>query len=73
MRQPPIVLNLIHYMVTLNGWQRNNMRFSFKVFAISPKDKKCVAEYLFAELQEAMKFELGMRKKGYETRIERSL
>lgn len=49
------------------------MKFSFKVFAISPKNKKCVAEYLFAELQEAMKFELGMRKKGYETRIERSL
>jgi hypothetical protein len=49
------------------------MKFSFKVFAISPKNKKCVAEYLFSELQEAMKFELGMRKKGYETKIERFL
>jgi len=47
------------------------MNYSFKVFAINPKDKRCVAEYIFEQLQEAMKFELGMRKKGYETRIER--
>ena len=42
---------------------------AFKVFAY--KDDKLIAEYLFALLKEAMIFELGMRKDGYTTKVER--
>lgn len=42
---------------------------AFKVFCY--KKEKVVAEYLFAVLKEAMKFEISMRDKGYTTQIER--
>jgi len=41
----------------------------FKVIAIDPKDKRCVAEYLFDTLKSATEFQLGMFKKGYQTDI----
>ena len=42
---------------------------AFKVFCY--KEKEIVAEYLFALLKEAMKFEISMRDKGYTTEIKR--
>ena len=47
----------------------DNTEKAFKVFCY--KKDKIVAEYLFAVLKEAMKFELSMREKGYTTNIER--
>ena len=43
---------------------------SFKVLAYDEKDE-LVAEYLFAQLQEAIKFQLGMQRKGYTTTMHR--
>ena len=42
---------------------------AFKVFCY--KEKEIVAEYLFALLNEAMKFEISMRDKGYRKEIKR--
>lgn len=44
-------------------------KMAFKV--IATKENKTVAEFVFEFLKEAMKFELGMRKKGYKTDISR--
>lgn len=44
---------------------------AFKVIATKGKKNLPVAEYVFNRLKEAMKFELGMREKGYNTEIER--
>lgn len=43
---------------------------AFKVLAYDEKDK-LIAEYLFAKLKEAIKFQLGMQKKGYTTTMQR--
>lgn len=42
---------------------------AFKVLAL--QKGKVVAEYVFDQLKSAIKFELGMRKKGYTTQVER--
>lgn len=44
---------------------------AFKVVATKGKKELPVAEYLFEELKEAMKFEMGMRAKGYDTQLNR--
>lgn len=44
---------------------------AFKVTATKGKKNLPVAEYIFNRLKEAIKFELGMREKGYNTEIER--
>jgi len=44
---------------------------AFKVTATKGQKKLPVAEYVFDRLKEAIKFELGMRQKGYNTEIER--
>ena len=49
---------------------KQNNQGSFKVLAYDEKDE-LVAEYLFAKLQEAIKFQLGMQKKGYTTTMHR--
>ena len=49
---------------------KQNNQDSFKVLAYDEKDE-LVAEYLFAKLQEAIKFQLGMQKKGYTTTMHR--
>lgn len=42
------------------------------MFKVIAKDgEKIIAEYTYADLQAAMLFEMGMRKKGYKTTIER--
>ena len=43
---------------------------AFKVLAYDKKDK-LIADYLFSELKEAIKFQLGMQKKGYTTTMQR--
>ena len=43
---------------------------AFKVLAYDEKDK-LIADYLFSEMQEAIKFQLGMQKKGYTTTMQR--
>ena len=43
---------------------------AFKVLAYDEKDK-LIADYLFSELKEAIKFQLGMQKKGYTTSMHR--
>ena len=42
---------------------------AFKVIAKS--GRKIVAEYVFANMMEAIKFEIGMREDGYKTKVER--
>ena len=42
---------------------------AFKVIAKS--GRKIVAEYVFANMMEAIKFEIGMREDGYKTKMER--
>ena len=45
---------------------------SYRMFKVKAWDKKkLVAEYIYADLQPAMIFEMGMRKKGYKTELER--
>jgi len=42
---------------------------AFKVIAKS--GRKIVAEYVFENMMEAIKFEIGMREDGYNTKMER--
>jgi len=45
---------------------------AFKVIAYDENDE-LKAEYMFSELQEALKFQLGMQDKGYTTTMQRLL
>lgn len=54
------------YMKDLN----RIISYAFKVTAHDENDK-LVAEFIFDSFKEATKFELGMRAKEYETKIER--
>ncbi len=42
----------------------------FKVFAYDKNDK-LVAEYSFEKMGDAIKFQVGMREKGYATHLQR--
>lgn len=48
----------------------NKVKDAFKVLAYDEKDK-LVADYLFGEMQQAIKFQLGMQKRGYTTSMQR--
>ena len=45
---------------------------AFQVLAYDENDE-LKAEYMFSELKEAMKFQLGMQKQGYTTTMQRLL
>ena len=45
---------------------------AFKVIAYDENDE-LKAEYMFSELKEALKFQLGMQDKGYTTTMQRLL
>tara|TARA_B100000287_G_scaffold286803_1_gene270363 strand:+ start:181 stop:360 length:180 start_codon:yes stop_codon:yes gene_type:complete len=45
---------------------------AFKVLAYDENDE-LKAEYMFSELKEAMKFQIGMQEKGFTTTMQRLL
>ena len=55
-------------MKDLNG---NNAIVAYKVIAKHRDPDEPVAEFIFAEMKQAMLFEIGMREKGYTTAVER--